>query len=41
MAQGREPVIFIFSNFYEKYFEKIRKRQMAQGRVPSPMSNIF
>ena len=31
-----QTVIFIFSNFCEKSFEKIRKRKMAQGRVPSP-----
>ena len=31
-----QTVIFIFSNFCEKYFEKIRKRKIAQGRVPSP-----
>ena len=31
-----QTVIFIFSNFYEKQFEKIRTPKMAQGRLPSP-----
>ena len=30
-----QTVIFIFFNFCEKRFEKIRKRKMAQGRAPS------